>query len=83
MASIDPRLWQAISEHLDRALDMGDQERAAWLTALDQREPALASELRLLLDEHRAVILERFLEQGPPTPLGLPPSAGQTVGAYG
>ncbi|HEX3704366.1 MAG TPA: serine/threonine-protein kinase [Vicinamibacterales bacterium] len=82
MAAIDPRQWQAISEHLDRALDMGVGERAAWLAMLEQREPTLASELRLLLDEHRAVVLERFLEEGPPTPLGLPPAAGQTIGAY-
>ena len=82
MARIDPARWQTISGDLDRALDMDDGARAAWLAALRDRDPALASELQFLLDEHRAVIIERFLEDRPVLPAGPQVSAGQTVGAY-
>ncbi len=82
MARIDRERWQAISADLDRALDMSDAERDAWLAALRDRDPTLASELQLLLDEHRAVVLERFLEDRPVLPAGPQVSAGQTIGAY-
>jgi len=82
MAGFDSQRWQTISADLDRALDMDDLSRAAWMAALRDRDPALASELQALLDEHRAVILERFLEDPPPTPAGPPVLAGQPIGAY-
>jgi eukaryotic-like serine/threonine-protein kinase len=82
MARLDPQRWRTISADLDRALDMDDAARAAWLGALRDRDPALASELQLLLDEHRAVVLERFLEAPPAMPAGPPVSAGEAIGAY-
>jgi len=82
MARLDPDRWRTISADLDRALDMDDAMRAAWLAGLRDRDPELASELQLLLDEHRAVVLERFLEAPPATPAGPPVAAGQAIGPY-
>lgn len=48
MAGPDPRL-AAIDAHFDRALDLGDDERAAWLEVLATRDPELAREVQALL----------------------------------
>jgi hypothetical protein len=44
---------------------MPKEERAAWLASLGEREPALATELAALLDEHRARAREAFRENRP------------------
>ena len=81
-----PRLskdrWEAISPHLDRALEMGREERRAWIAALRVDDPALASDLNTLLKEGTAVNREGFLEGASPP---RPPTAaveGQAMGAY-
>jgi serine/threonine-protein kinase len=82
MSVLDPDRWQVVSPHLDRALDMADDERAAWLAALRQDDPALAADLEALLAEGGAISSERFLERSVlslPEPLSL---AGHRVGAY-
>jgi hypothetical protein len=52
---------------------MPEEERAAWLASLGEREPALATELAAFLDEHRALAREGFLEN---RPAPLPRSPG-------
>jgi serine/threonine-protein kinase len=82
MSVLDPDRWQVVSPHLDRALDMADDERAAWLAALRQDDPALAADLETLLAEGGAISNERFLEKSVlclPQPVSL---AGHRVGAY-
>ena len=82
MSTLGPDRWRAIDPYLDRALDMSDRERASWLTGLRSESPELAAEIEALLDKHRALVIERFLE-GSPAPLtGSPAEAGRTVGAY-
>ena len=73
--------WQRLAPHLDRALEIDGDERAAWLASLEKDDPELAAELRALLDEHAAAEREQFLDLGPerPAPATL---AGQVVGAY-
>jgi eukaryotic-like serine/threonine-protein kinase len=74
--------WRAMSSLLDRALELPDAERAAWIGALRVEDPKLADELQSLLDEGRAAERERFLEGGA---LSAPRSvslAGQNVGPY-
>ena len=73
--------WKRVGPHLDRALEVGADERAALIEALETEDPALAAELRALLEEHGAVERERFLELDPsrPSPATL---AGQAFGAY-
>jgi eukaryotic-like serine/threonine-protein kinase len=74
--------WQAVSPHLDRALEMAEDERGAWLESLRAEDPDLASEVESLLEERRSLGREGFLEAGalkPPVPASL---AGQEIGAY-
>jgi len=82
MSTLSPDQWQALSPYLDQALAMNDDERAAWLSQLGERDPALATQLGALLDEHRVLSREGFLENrlfGLPNSTGL---AGQTLGPY-
>jgi len=61
---------------------MTDDARAAWLSSLGEQDPALAAQLGALLDEHRLLAQEGFLENGRfalPNSTGL---AGQTLGPY-
>jgi serine/threonine-protein kinase len=84
---LDPHRWRLIGPYLDQALDFLDEtEREAWLVSLSEREPSIAAQLRVLLDEHRAASRDRYLERDAadmrrtdPPPATL---AGQTIGAY-
>src|SRR5690349_5921662 len=82
MSKLSPNQWQALSPHLDQALELADDERSLWLSSLQGENPGLAYELEMLLREHRALSDEGFLEA---SALELPhgPSlAGQTLGVY-
>ncbi len=82
MSRLNLSSWQAVSPYLDQALEMQEQERASWLAALSERNPALAADLQILLEEHRMLVEERFLEQ-PLLPLpGRASLAGQAIGSY-
>ena len=76
--------WTAISPYLDHALAMSDDDRRRWLQSLGEQHPAIAADVRALLDEHRALTQARFLEQSPATvidPRALV-GAGDRVGSY-
>src|SRR3954468_5256740 len=80
--SITSDEWLAVSPYLDKALDMSDEECASWLTSLRAENPSLANQLGLLLQNHRALSDEGFLEKSPielPVRTGL---AGQSLGLY-
>jgi eukaryotic-like serine/threonine-protein kinase len=82
MSTLSPDQWQALSPYLDEALGMTDEERSIWLSSLRIESPGMAEQLEMLLDEHRALSQEGFLEErsvGLPRVQGL---AGQTVGVY-
>jgi len=82
MSTLSPEEWRVVSPYLDQALTMTDEERAAWLRSLAEQNPKLAAQLAALLDEHRVLAQEGFLENGQfelPNPSGL---AGQTLGPY-
>ena len=81
MPRLDAARWAALSPLLDRALDMAEDDRAAWLASLDAGDPALARALRALLDEHRDLGRDAFLDGAAamPAPRSL---AGTTLGAY-
>ena len=71
--------WVLLSPYLDEALEMTETERALWLASL--RDHALAERLAALLDEHRELAQEQFLENcSVETPeLGL---SGEVLGSY-
>jgi len=82
MSTLSPDQWQALSPYLDQALAFTDDERAAWLASLGEQNPALAAQLQALLDEHRVLAQEGFLEKGPAALPSTPGLAGQTIGPY-
>ena len=82
MSTLSPDHWQAVSPYLDQALEMPDEEREAWLASLREQNPTLATHLQTLLDEHRVLAQEHYLEEGPLPLLGGEALAGKTIGAY-
>src|SRR5439155_8833051 len=81
MATLSPERWQEISPYLDRVLSLHEDERAEWLRSFRTAKPELADLLFELLEEHRAVAEEHFLERGPEA-VANSSSAGQIIGAY-
>jgi serine/threonine protein kinase len=82
MRTLSPERWQIISPYLDQALAMTDDAQAVWLSSLGEQNPEIAAELAALLDEHRVLAQEGFLEKGSPGWSSVPGLAGQTVGPY-
>src|SRR5689334_828289 len=73
--------WLLLAPHLERALELGEAEREAWLASLRATDPDLAADLAALLAEHEEVRSSRFLAESaaPSPPASL---AGQRLGAY-
>lgn len=82
MSALNPERWQAISSHLDEALSLSEGERASWLAAFRVQHPELADLLERLLEEHRVLAEEHFLENEPARPVTEPSLTGETLGAY-
>lgn len=82
MSALNPERWQEISPHLDQALSLSEGERVRWLAALRAQRPELADLLEKLLEEHRALAEERFLESEPARPTNESSLTGDTLGAY-
>lgn len=82
MSTLSPEQWQLLSPYLDQALAKSDDERASWLGSLGEQDPALAAQLVALLDEHRVLAQEGFLENGRFELPNAPGLAGQTLGPY-
>ena len=96
MASWDAARWRAVSDAIDRILDLPPPERGAVLEALRARDAGLAADVARLLAEQPAMEAGRFLEGGaasvlptatsdaglglPRVALTLPP--GATFGGY-
>jgi eukaryotic-like serine/threonine-protein kinase len=82
MPTLTPDQWLALSPYLDAALEMSPAERGSWLASLRQGNPTLVDQLESLLDNHRALLEEGFLESGPGGLEGRWGLAGQTLGVY-
>ena len=81
LKSIDTRRWLKLSAHLDRALDLSPLEREAWLQDLRATDPEAAADLSGMLDEHRQLRAEGFLDA--PALAAVDTSlAGVTIGSY-
>lgn len=81
MFTLTPDQWRSLAPHLDRALDLEEPARAAYLHTLDSENPELAAQVAALLDEHDALAKAGFMDQPAASPLasGL---AGQVIGPY-
>jgi serine/threonine-protein kinase len=80
VSAIDPQVWQRIDRHLDRALDLPPDAREVWLAALRDEDSASAADVEAMLESHRLLSAEGFLD-------GVahaiePTLAGAAIGAY-
>ena len=82
MRTMDSRRWLRARGHLDRVLELPPQEQNAWLAELQEHDPESAADVASLLDEHRRLTAERFLESAPPLQPREAPLVGLTIGAY-
>jgi len=82
MSKLSPDQWQALSPYLDRALELEDDDRSAWLAELRSESPAIAAQLEMLLAEQRALNQEGFLEENTPQHPRGQGLAGQVLGVY-
>ena len=73
--------WRQVEPYLDELLAMAEEERAPRLASLNDRSPDLASLLQALLDEHRILDNQGFLEEDI---VGVPRCwlAGQKLHSY-
>src|SRR5690242_1746217 len=82
MAVIDRDRWRKLEPLLDRALELSDSERAAWLSELRSESPELAAELVELLARDAAASKQRFLDVPLDTTIADPALGGKDLGAY-
>ena len=75
--------WQVLSPYLDRALEMAEDERDAWLASLRADDPASGAELaKPPRRAERPRAGKNFLEPRRRAPPAMPSLAGQQIGAY-
>ena len=82
MSKLTSDQWQALSPRLDEALEMTEEKRAIWFSALRVEDPALAHQLEVLLEEHRVLSAEGFLDDRSVEVPASPGLAGQKLGVY-
>jgi serine/threonine protein kinase len=82
MCTLTPERWLEVSPYLDHVLSLPEPERAAWLNSFQVDKPELAERLRSLVEEHRAVAAEHFLENTPSPPSANSSLEGQRTGPY-
>ena len=81
MSAMDRSRWLRASGHLDRVLELPLHAREACLAVIREEDPESAADVAALLDEHRRLTDEGFLDSAPPIPREAP-LAGVTIGAY-
>lgn len=82
MPTLSPERWQQVSPYLDQVLSLPESERRAWLESFRVQRPDLAGLLQDLLEEHRALAQEKFLERPPIEAAYGTSLPGQNIGAY-
>lgn len=82
MSTLTPDQWQEISPYLDHVLSLPQEERETWLQSFRSEKPELAEVLHQLLEEHRALADEHFLERMPVRVAPGVPVLDQKIGPY-
>ena len=80
MSRLGAERWRAVSPHLDRALSLCAEDRAALVLALKQSEPSVAADLEALLEEDLALDRVGFLEGRPDVPGATAATGGEEGG---
>ena len=79
MTTLTPERWREVSPYLDEVLALAPEQQIAWLESVRATRPELAALLRELLDEHRALSDQHFLEDGLLEKVSV---IGQKLGPY-
>ena len=66
MRALDSGRWLRISGHLDRILELPTEQWSAGLAALRADDPEIATDVASMLDQHRRLSQEGFLDSAPP-----------------
>ena len=82
MRVMDSVRWLRASSHLDRILELPTPDRDASVAALWQEDPESAADVAALLEEHKRLTAEGFLDSSPPMQPRDASLDGVTVGAY-
>ncbi|MGA2988491.1 MAG: serine/threonine-protein kinase [Terriglobia bacterium] len=82
MSAFSREQWLEISPYLDQALSLPEEERAEWLANFRAQRSELGDALEALLEEHRALSQERFLEYQPEQPINDNSLPGEKLGPY-
>ncbi len=82
MAPFDVRRWNRASRHLDDLLDLSAKEREASIERLRLVDADIADDVQTLLDAHRRLTSEGFLEADVTIRPAGGATAGLAVGAY-
>ena len=77
---LDPAQWREASALLDRALDILEEGRAAWLDALEDVDPVVRSVLRDALRANAEGRTQDFVAALPPVPASSADASGHEVG---
>ena len=81
MRTMDRGRWLRASGHLDRLLELPPQERDGCLSTLREEDPESAADVAALLDEHRRLTAEGFLDSPLPIQPREAPLTGVRIGA--
>ena len=72
--------WKVLSPFLDKALELNEEEREAWI---DEQPPEVARRLTELLREYRGLSTDGFLDQtSVELPIATTSLTGQSIGVY-
>ncbi len=82
MSEFSKDRWDAVSSHLDQALDMEPTEARAWIATIEEQDPALAADVLGLLRERDLVAKNEFLEREAPLRPATSAAPGQGFGVY-
>jgi serine/threonine protein kinase len=80
--AFDTARWVRASRHLDRVLDLPEDERDACVAQIRTEDPDIATDVQAMLAQHRQLSEEGFLESGTPIRPLQASLAGVVVGAY-
>jgi hypothetical protein len=83
--TLTPEGWREASPYLDQVLSLPKDERAPWLESFragETRPGRSPSSLQHLLQEHRALAHQQFLERSPVSGTVESSLTGQKIGAY-
>jgi len=82
MRAIDSGRWLKASRHLDQVLELPAPQWPAYVAEVRLSDPDTAAELEAMIEDHRQVNAEGFLDSLPAMANTEPRLAGVSIGAY-